>query len=117
MRKKIPLNEPAVSIIKGMPRIKNSPYVFSSSSGSYFKGLQKSWEKIRVNLEMQDVRIHDLRHSYATILASNGASLLLIGKMLGHADPKTTQIYAHLVDKEVIKASDYVGGFLSNLGG
>jgi len=107
--KKVPLNEHSIQTLKELPRIKGNSYVFASYNGNHYTGLQKGWEKIRVHLQMEDVRIHDLRHSFATILASQGASLLLIGKMLGHADPKTTQIYAHLVDKEALKATQTVG--------
>ena len=113
--KKVPLNYYSIQTLKELPQVKGNQYVFASSNGGHYKGLQKSWEKVRARLNMEDVRIHDLRHSFATILASQGASLLLIGKMLGHSDPKTTQIYAHLVDKEAIKASASVGDFLEHL--
>lgn len=113
--KKVPLNDQSVETIKQLPKIGGSQYVFASSKGGHYTGIQKSWEKIRAHLEMEDVRIHDLRHSFATILASQGASLLLIGKMLGHADPKTTQIYAHLVDDEAKKASSDVASYLKSL--
>lgn len=113
--KKVPLNNESIDTIKQLPKIGGNQYVFASSKGGHYSGIQKSWEKIRVHLDMEDVRIHDLRHSFATILASQGASLLLIGKMLGHADPKTTQIYAHLVDDEAKKASSDVAGYLKGL--
>lgn len=115
--KKVPLNDQSLQVLEGLPRIKGNPHVFAAANGGHFTGLQKCWEKIRTHLQMEDVRLHDLRHSFATILASQGASLLLIGKMLGHSDPKTTQIYAHLVDKEALAATQAVGktleGFLN----
>jgi len=113
--KTVPINQPAVEILKAMPKVTGNPFVFTSSTGNHFIGLQKDWEKIRKHLNLQDVRIHDLRHTFATILVSQGASLLKIGKMLGHADPRTTQIYAHLVDKESRAASDDVGSAIERL--
>ncbi|MDB2438661.1 tyrosine-type recombinase/integrase [Hellea sp.] len=116
--KKIPLNDQSLEVLKSLPRLKGNPHVFTAPNKGHFTGLQKCWEKIRKHLQMDDVRLHDLRHSFATILASQGASLLLIGKMLGHSDPKTTQIYAHLVEKEALAATQSLGetleGFLQN---
>jgi integrase len=60
-----------------------------------------------------DVRIHDIRHSFASILVSAGASLPLIGQMLGHTQVQTTQRYAHLFDDPLRKAAETVGAFLS----
>lgn len=114
--KKIPLNQPAINVLKSVSKVSENQYVFVGLSGGHFTALQKGWEKIRAHLDMKDVRIHDLRHSFASILAGSGYSLVMIGKLLGHADPKTTQIYAHLVDKQQSEASDQVGSYISNLG-
>jgi integrase len=72
----------------------------------HFNGLHKSWVTVRTWAEIPDVRIHDLRRSFASVAAINGESLLMIGKLLGHADPKTTQIYAHLTDTALHTAAD-----------
>jgi len=114
--KKIPLNQPAIDVLNSVSKVSKNPYVFVGTGGGHFTALQKGWEKIRENLDMQDVRIHDLRHSFASILAGSGHSLVMIGKLLGHSDPKTTQIYAHLVDKQQLDASDQVGAYLSTIG-
>jgi site-specific recombinase XerD len=58
---------------------------------------------------LDDVRIHDLRHTYASILVSSGASLLMIGALLGHPQPQTTQRYAHLHDHPLRELSERVG--------
>ena len=113
--KKVPVNDLGIQTLNGLKRIKGNPYVFPSTNGGHYTGLQKCWEKVRAHLGLEGVRIHDLRHSFATIMASQGASLLLIGKVLGHADPKTTQIYAHLVDKDVRLITDTVGGVFEGL--
>lgn len=74
-------------------------HVFPSrAGGSYMVGLQKAWERVRTRADLGDVRIHDLRHSFASFAAANGASLFLIGKALGHSQSQTTERYAHLRD-------------------
>jgi integrase len=68
-------------------------------------GLQKIWEGIRTKAGLEDVRIHDLRHTYASVAASKGFSLIIIGKLLGHKNPATTAQYAHLLDEPIRMAS------------
>lgn len=60
--------------------------------------------------DLEDVRLHDLRHSFASIAVSGGASLPIIGALLGHYDSATTQRYAHLHDDPLKAASEAVGG-------
>lgn len=61
--------------------------------------LRRFWARIRRNAGLpRNVRIHDLRHTFASLVAGDGASLLMIGKLLGHTQSKTTERYAHLVD-------------------
>ena len=59
-------------------------------------GLAHVWEPVRKRAGLEDVRLHDLRHSFASVAVSGGASLALIGGLLGHTNPATTQRYAHL---------------------
>jgi integrase len=65
-----------------------------------------------IMIEEPNVRLHDLRHSFASILVSGGASLPLIGQMLGHTQVQTTQRYAHLFDDPMRKAAEMVGAFM-----
>ncbi|MBT6136457.1 MAG: tyrosine-type recombinase/integrase [Rhodospirillaceae bacterium] len=65
-------------------------------------GLQKAWEAIRSEADLDNVRIHDLRHSFASTLAKKGEPLLIIGKSLGHRNAATTQRYAHIHRDEVM---------------
>lgn len=58
-------------------------------------GLPKAWAKIKKNAGLDDVRLHDLRHSFATVAVAGGDSLYLVGKVLGHQQSKTTEVYAH----------------------
>ncbi len=97
--KTIPVGKPALEILRNLDRIEGNEYVLpgATDDGPYV-GLQKEWERIRKWADIEDVRIHDLRRSFGSTAASNRESLIVIGKILGHADPKTTQIYAHLMD-------------------
>lgn len=95
----IPVGKPVFEILQHLDRVEGSEFVLPSANedGPYV-GLQKEWERIRKWADIEDVRIHDLRRSFGSTAASNRESLIIIGKILGHADPKTTQIYAHLMD-------------------
>ncbi len=62
---------------------------------------------------MKDVRIHDLRHTFASFLVNSGHSLYEVQKMLGHADPRTTMRYAHLGQDSLLAAAEFVGGIFS----
>lgn len=73
-----------------------------------FVGLQKVWERVRTIAELPDVRLHDLRHSFASVGASGGDSLYIVGKLLGHKQAHTTQRYAHLADDPVKAAADRI---------
>jgi integrase len=75
--------------------------------------LKKAWAKICKLADLEGVRIHDLRHTYASILASGGASLPLIGALLGHTQSQTTQRYAHLMDDPLREATSRVGAVLT----
>ena len=60
--------------------------------------IRRFWIGIQAEAKLPDVRIHDLRHTFASLLVSGGASLEMIGKLLGHTQMQTTQRYAHLMD-------------------
>jgi site-specific recombinase XerD len=71
--------------------------------------LQKPWRRIRAKANLTDVRIHDLRHNFASVGAGAGMSLPMIGKLLGHTQASTTQRYAHLAVDPVRAASNLIG--------
>lgn len=96
---------PVLQILSGIPRY--SEWVFPAASGNgYSTGLPKIWERVRDKAGLKDVRLHDLRHSFASFGAAAGDSLLVIGKILGHKDSKTTSRYAHLSDDPVKSAAN-----------
>ena len=70
--------------------------------------LRRFWIGIQKSADLQDVRVHDLRHTFASLLVSGGASLEMIGKLLGHSQLKTTQRYAHLMDSPLRAGVDAV---------
>ena len=109
-KKAIRFNAPARQVLEGVPRLEGNPFVICGErSGQHLVNLQKPWRRIRKAAGLDDVRIHDLRHSFASVGASSGQSLIIIGKMLGHSQPATTARYAHLADDPVKAASDAVG--------
>jgi len=109
-RKGIPLNPPALAVLHDIPRLENNPYVIcGQKAGRHLVNLEKPWRRIRAAAKLDDVRLHDFRHSFASVGASGGQSLVIIGKMLGHSQPATTARYAHLADDPVKAASDAVG--------
>jgi integrase len=109
-QKAIRLNAPAQKILEGVPRVEGNPFVICGDRpGRHLVNLQKPWRRIRKAAELGDVRLHDLRHSFASVGASAGQSLVVIGKMLGHSQPATTARYAHLADDPVKAASNAVG--------
>lgn len=113
--KRIPLNSAALEILNNTPRKPNNEYVIcGEKEGSHIVNLQKSWRRIRERANLQDLRIHDLRHTFASQAVMNGTPLALVSKLLGHSKIATTMRYAHLADAELAKASEGIGLFLKN---
>ncbi len=75
--------------------------------------LKDAWHRVRSAAGIPDLRIHDLRHSFASAAVNSGASLYAVGRALGHRDVRTTQRYAHLTDEGVRATADAVGRFAS----
>ena len=93
----IHLSPPALAILATIERQDGNPYVIvGRKPGSHLVNLRKPWGRIRHKARLEDVRLHDLRHSFASVGAAAGLSLPLIGTMLGHTHAATTQRYAHL---------------------
>lgn len=110
-QKAVPLNAGALEILSELERVEGSIFVFPAWRGDgYYQGTPKAWRRIRAMAELNDVRLHDLRHSFASVAVSGGASLPIIGALLGHSNAATTQRYAHLHDDPVKAASEAAGG-------
>ena len=101
----VPLSPAAAEVLSGLPRKAKRPWVIlGMRSGRHLGDLQPAWERIRERAGLEDVRIHDLRHSFASRALALGESLPMIGKLLGHTQVQTTARYAHL-QRDSIKAS------------
>jgi integrase len=109
----IPLSAPARKLLADMyaKREEGEPRVFPRIPE--VTKLHPHWARILAKAKITNFRIHDLRHSYASTLASGGVPLLTIGKLLGHAQIATTQRYAHLIDDALTKATETAGAILS----
>lgn len=110
-RKTILLSPPAVAILDAWPRFAGSPYVFPGEGRGDRKGkhrvsLSDAWMWLRTRAKARDVRLHDLRHTFASVAVSNGQTLPMIGALLGHSQAATTQRYAHLMNDPLRAASD-----------
>ena len=93
----IPLGAPALEVLSKLPRKRGSAWVFPAATGKgHHVGMPRVWRKLRASARLKDVRMHDLRHGFASIAVADGDSLYLVGKVLGHAQAETTQRYAHL---------------------
>lgn len=101
------LSAPALTLLSEIERLGN--YVIRGDAADKPRAdLNRPWRAIRAHAGLDDVRIHDLRHSFASVAVSGGVPLAVIGKMLGHAQAATTQRYAHLGDDPLKAAADTV---------
>ena len=83
--------------------------IHGTVEGKHLINLQKAWHRIRKRAGLDDVRIHDLRHSFASIGAASGLSLPIIGALLGHTQTQTTARYAHLIGEPLKDAASLIG--------
>jgi len=115
----VPLSPEALELL-AMLREKadaDAEYVFPGRGGiGHRVDLKKPWPAICKAAAITGLRIHDLRHSYASLLVSSGASLPIVGAMLGHTQPSTTHRYAHLLDDPLRKAAKRVGRIVTDAG-
>jgi len=104
------LSLPALEVLYGIERHEGHPYVIVGREPcAHLVNLRKPWGRIRAKAGLSDVRLHDLRHSFASVGVALGLSLPIIGKMLGHTHVATTQRYAHLAADPVKDAVEKIG--------
>lgn len=110
---RVPLSAPACQVLSRQPR-GESPFVFPGPGrAGHRESVRKPWAKLCQSASIAGVRVHDLRHSYASLLASSGFSLPMIGALLGHTQPATTARYAHLLDEPLRQATERVGAIVA----
>ena len=109
-QKSIYLSPPALTVLAELPRVHNNPFVIcGGKSGNHLINIQRPWRRIRKEAGLEDVRIHDLRHTFASIGAIGGVSLPILGGLVGHSQPQTTARYAHLSADPLMAANDAIG--------
>jgi integrase len=116
--KTVPLPQPALDVLRKLSdeHGRSSKFVFPGArSGTYFTGIQKPWQRIRLRAGLPDVRIHDLRHCFASTAVAHGESLYLVGAVLGHRTTSTTQRYAHLAMQPILESANRTSSRLAAL--
>ena len=110
----VPLSAPARQLLADMNEKATGKYLFpGKDSETPLTDIKNSWASICKAADIKDCRVHDLRHTYASVLASAGQSLPVIGALLGHTQASTTQRYAHLFDDPLRKATERVGSVVT----
>ena len=101
----------AARLLEALPRRNDSPWVFPGNDRAGRIGvatLDRAWQVIRSRAGLEDVRMHDLRHSYASRALALGETLPVIGKLLGHSDIETTARYAHLAQDSLHETAERI---------
>jgi integrase len=114
-KKAVPLPAPALELlVRARTAAEGSPFVCPGKAPDKpFNGLQRPWSRIRARAGIEDVRLHDLRHSHASRGVGLGLGLPIIGKLLGHTQAATTQRYAHVDEDPLREAAELVGRDIS----
>ncbi len=122
-----PLSPEAAQVLAGIPRVERNPHVIlGRKPGTRLRNLNDSWDRIRKRAGLEDVRLHDCRHSFASRALALGEGLTMIGKLLGHTKVETTARYAHLARESVREsairvsdsiAADILKGYPGSCGG
>ena len=108
--KTVYLNAPALALLQSLPRLEGNPHVFPGDrQGAEYKTIDKVWYRVRDVAGLPGLRLHDLRHTFASIGAIGGLGLPVIGAMLGHHDTATTARYAHLSADPIRAANEAIG--------
>lgn len=106
----LPLSSQAIELLRKMKETAIEEHLFPSKiPGKPLQDIKKSWKTIQKRAGLENIRIHDLRHTHASHLVSSGLSLSIVGKLLGHTQASTTQRYAHLADAPLRQAVEFFG--------
>ena len=113
------LGQPAIDLLEKIARVETNPWVIVGTlPGARLTDLQPFWQRVRARAGLNDVRIHDLRHTFASTAVASGQGLPMIGKLLGHTQVQTTARYAHLASATIkTAASDVSAEIAASLNG
>ncbi|HYG08913.1 MAG TPA: site-specific integrase, partial [Pyrinomonadaceae bacterium] len=104
------LSRAAAALLARVTVMAGSPWVFPATTGtSHYQNASKIWREVRALAKLEGVRLHDLRHTYASQSLSEGASLEVVAALLGHKERRTTERYAHLASDPIKEAANRVG--------
>ena len=107
--KVVHVGHPVIELLRAAQRIDGNPWVITGTlPGKPLSDLQPFWQRVRARAGVKDVRIHDLRHTFASAAVASGQGLPMIGKLLGHTQVQTTARYAHLAAEPIRCAADSV---------
>lgn len=110
----VPVGQAVLDYLKTIPKVANNPYVITGQvEGEHLTDMQKPWRRLRKRADLDGLRIHDLRHSFASDALQLGQDLTMIGKLLGHSQVQTTARYAHLKTAPIRHAADTVSGAIA----
>lgn len=113
--KVLQLPAPALAVLESIPR--SSEFVFPAESATgHMANLKGAWNALCAFAGLEGWRIHDLRHAFASVMVNSGASLPIIGKILGHTQTGTTQRYAHLQENPARKAAEEAAAKIATIG-
>lgn len=114
----LPLTVEAMAVIEGIPRLLGNPHIFPGmKEGAHLVDLKKPWERIRTRAGLEDVHIHDLRHTIASWLVQGGNSLYLVSKVLNHKDLRTTERYARFAQDNLRDALEATSQRMTGISG
>lgn len=112
-QKVVLLGDAALDLLKSLPKFEGNPYAFPGiKPGNHFVGLGRVWRRLAEKASVNDVRLHDIRHTFASEGASLGLGLPIVGNLLGHKNPSSTARYAHVAPSPARKAANNVSGAL-----
>jgi len=107
--KTVHIGAPAIEVLSKIERVPDNPWIITGkNAGAHLTDLQPPWRRIRKRAGIENVRIHDLRHTFASTAVAAGQGLPMIGKLLGHTQVQTTARYAHLAADPVKVAAEQV---------
>ncbi|HBJ41052.1 MULTISPECIES: tyrosine-type recombinase/integrase [unclassified Hyphomonas] len=105
---RVPVSREVTKLLEVRKASAASEFVFESIRGRALTDIKKTWIAVTRSAGIRDARVHDLRHTFASIAVSQGQSLPVIGAMLGHSQPQTTARYAHLLDDPLVEATELI---------